>query len=274
VEEIDVSERAAVRGPRTPVRRRVIAVVAVGALAIGALGACRSSFSEPGAAAFVGSTTITEAQVRSAVAGIKDTTQTDEETQRQYLLDLVYIDLLKQYAAQQGIQLAEPTADVKSFFATQSGVKAADASTNPYVLARSRAQSYAESAAAAATPVTPTDAELQPMFGRAVAAKLADPSDFAGFKTAILGFQATGTDGVTKIPFTNYAGLENSLAKLATSDNVTISPRFGQTCTAAPCAGLTYSMLPLSDGQGNTFDTLELPIGGVTSDPPVIDTAQ
>lgn len=235
-------------------RRRIAAVVALGALALGALSACRA---DAGTAAFVGDTRFTQAQINSAVAGTKDAAASRSDLQHQYVTDLVYVQVLRRYAAAQGIDLTEPTADLISQTATDLGAP----ESNPFVKAHAQAQTYGVQLAAKADPVTPTDAELQPMYQRAVAAGLADPKNFAQFKTTILS-----------VPdFARYVGLQKQLEKAVATDNISINPRYAPTCTANPCPGFHYDMLPLGNGQGQQFSSVILPLGPANVTAPVID---
>ena len=228
----------------------------MGALALGGLSACRS---DAGTAAFVGNTRFTDAQVTKAALGVKTPGVSSSDVKHDYVLNLVYIEVLRKYAAATGVTLTEPTADYLSQLATQFDAP----TTDPFVVAQARTRAYAESLAAKATPATPTDAELQPMFQRAVAAQLADPTAFDTFKSTIMGVPG----------FTNFVGLQKELVKSETNDNISINPRYAAPCTASPCSGFQFDMLPLGNGQGQQFSSVILPLGP-DSTPAVLDQSQ
>jgi hypothetical protein len=110
--------------------------------------------------------------------------------------------------------------------------------------------------------VTPTDAQLRPIFERAIVGGLATPDGFAAFKT-----------NISAVPdFTASFGLGQSLAKSEAGDNVEISPRYAQTCDAAPCAGFQYPIEQLGDSGGtHRFNAVVLDLGPALATPAVVD---
>jgi hypothetical protein len=252
-----VTERGLRAGSR---RRRIAAVVALGALAVGVLSACRS---DAGSAAFVGNTRFTDAQVATGVSNINLAQFGNRsDAQRVLVVDLVYTQVLQHYAAENKITLPQPTAEALSAIATKYSVSGKHPEQNLLVQSEAKASAWTAALVAKATPVTPTDAQLQPIFGRAILGGLATADGFAAFKT-----------NISAVPdFTASFGLGQALAKSEAGDNVEISPRYAPACTAAPCAGFQYPIEQLGDSDGtHRFDAVVLNLGPALATPAVVD---
>lgn len=242
--------------------RRIAAVIAMGALAVGVLSACRS---DAGSAAFVGNTRFTDAQVETGISNINLTTLNGRgDAQRVLVTDLVYTQVLQRYADQNNITLPAPTAEALSALVTKYSVPGQKPvpQSNLLVQTEAKAQAWTAALVAKATPVTPTDAQLQPIFQRAIAGGLATADGFAAFKT-----------NISAVPdFTASFGLGQALAKSEASDNVEISPRYAQVCAASPCPGFQYPIEQLGDSSGqHVFNAVVLNLGPALATPAVVD---
>ena len=120
----DVTERVRVLGASP--RRRLIAVAAVGLVAAGVLAGCRS---EPGTAAFVGGTRITDQQVNDGVKTISIPNVGPGPIRQTYVADLAFIALAEHYAKDHKIDLPAVTNDELAQEAQSVGIPAAQATS-------------------------------------------------------------------------------------------------------------------------------------------------
>ena len=226
------------------------------------LSACRS---DAGSAAFVGNTRITDAEVATGVANINYTTlNSRSDAQRVLVVDLVYTQRAEALRRQNHITLPAPPAEALSALVTKYSLpgKKPLPQSNLLVQTEAKASVWTATLVAKATPVNPTDAELQPIFERAIVGGLATPDGFAAFKT-----------NIAAVPdFTASFGLGQALAKSEAGDNVEINPRYAAVCTAAPCAGFQYPIEQLGDSGGtHRFDAVVLNLGPALATPAVLD---
>jgi hypothetical protein len=251
-----VTER--VRVPRVGPRRRLIAVAALGLLGIGALAGCRS---QPGTAAFVGGTRITNAQVEAGVKTISIPNVGPGPVRQTYVADLTFIALAEHYAAANKIALPAVTADELSQEAQSVNIPAAKAASNPVVRALAQSGKDLGTLIQAMKPATPTDAQLMEIFNRAKAAGLTKDT-YAQDKSTIEQIQGLG----------QAVALQNELAKAAKTYKLEISPLYLPTpVPGKPDTGLEFPVLQLQNQQaGVPVTVLGVPLGGSGASPAVV----
>jgi hypothetical protein len=261
VEEIDVSERAAVR---TPVRGRVVAVVALGAVAIGMLSACRSTFTQPGAAAFVGNTTVSQSTVNETAASIPAAAKVSTSTGRtESVTALTFNQLAALYAKDKGYPVARPTTDIISGLGTQLQITdATKAADNKFVQAYSQRAAWLGELITKVTPVTPTDLELRDVYEDVVASG-AQVGAYNDVKAQVAALPGIGS----------ALALRRDLLVAEKQFNLQVNPLYQSTCLKAPCASLEIPLLYISDGNGGEIPAVYLPLT-VSTDPAVLDSAQ
>jgi hypothetical protein len=145
-------------------RARRLAAVAVAALAVTGLSACRSA---PDVAAYVGSAKITEARVGHLVDEAKSKrtagTQVPAPSRQDVVDTLVGLDVLQDIAKQKGIT---PTAVPVDQLAQSLGL----AADSEYVAISVQYRGLLGAVSSGAKPATPTEADLRDVFNRLTAA--------------------------------------------------------------------------------------------------------
>lgn len=253
-----MTERAAVRAGSP--RRRLIAVVALGALALGALAGCRT---DAGTAAFVGHTRVTDAQVNAAVAATPaGVVPAADGLQADVVQKLIFVAIAEQYAAAEHIPAPVITADSYPQYVTQAKLTVSNPAKNPYIVATVAYSAWLNQLLTKTTAGTPTEAQLRYSYDAAVKLGLVDPASqpYAQLKSQI----STLSD------YPQAAALQTSMAGWVKAHDVTVSPRYQPDCAAASCPPLAASLLPLTTPSGQ-YDALVLPLGAVSSDPAVVD---
>jgi hypothetical protein len=258
-----VTQRAAVPA------RRLLAAVALSVVAVGALSACQD---QAGTAAFVGGTRITVGDVEKSVDGILAACDaakasasataaappacgpTAQELRALAVQDKVTIAVASRYAAEHGIK--PPVVDPQEIATTaqQLGIAANDPFINEYVTARAWANALDD----AATPVTPTEAELHGIYDRARSAGVTN-QPYAQVRAPIS--QITGLGQAVAV--------QRELAAAATSYGVSIGPRYQPSAeVGTPAVGL---QLPLLQIQGPAGPVTVLSVDfGQTASPAVV----
>ncbi|HKD97477.1 MAG TPA: hypothetical protein VKB69_07710 [Micromonosporaceae bacterium] len=237
-----MTQRAAVRG------RRLLASLALSAVAVGALSACQG---QPGTAATVGGTRITVDEIERSISGVvaacesaKATATPEpgataapvpppcvppvEELRAFAVQDKVAIEVAKRYAAEHGIKAPTVSDQDVAQTAEQLGVPADNAFVRDFVTATAWANSLDD----ATNPVTPTDADLRGIYDRALRAGITD-QPFPKVRVAISQIQGLG----------QAVGVQRELQAAADKYGVTINPRY------QPAAEI-----------GNPINSLEMPL--------------
>jgi hypothetical protein len=242
---------------RADPRRRL---AAAGALAVVVLGMLAGSRTEAGTAAYVGGVRITDAKVDSVVAAVPANVGASAGDLRDTALtDLTFIEIAKRYAAENHLTLPPVSSDALASQATAMGVSG-DPTANPYVVARTTANTYLNYLTSQAPSVAPTDAEIMPGYQNAVAAGVVPPDQLNAYKQNL--FQ------VPTVP--KAFGLQRALTAAIKKYRITINPRYAPSCSAAPCRPLQFSLLPLQAGAVG-FDAVTLPLTANESNPPVVN---
>jgi hypothetical protein len=274
----DVSERVRVLGSSP--RRRLIAVAAVGLVAVGVLAGCRS---EPGTAAFVGGTRITDqqidAQMDSLTADLQRSQQGASQSPDQsapafdpqaalktycggeascrtsVLEQLVSIDVIKRYLADHKSDTrfstdGDPVGDAQKAIteaATTNKIKPSDLYLNSVL----QFQAYEKQLASKLTPVTPTEADLMAIYQQIKNAGLTTAS-FADVKAQIAQLQGLGQGLAAK---KLLAGAEQTY-------NVSVNPRYVPTPVAGQANfGFQLPTVQVNDQQGRAYTIVGVPLG-------------
>jgi hypothetical protein len=242
-------------------RRRVIAVAALGLLGVGVLAGCRS---EPGTAAFVGGTRITDSQVNDGAKTISVQNVGLGPVRQTYVADLTFIALAEHYARAHKIDLPAVTTQELAQEAEQVNIPAAQATSNPVVRALTQSNKDLGSLLSAMTPATPSDAQLMQIWTRARAAGLTQNS-FATDKPTIQQIQGLG----------QTVALQNEMIKAEKTYNVQVNPKYLPTpIPGTTDNGLEFPVLELQNQQsGGAVTVLGIPLGGTGSSPAVIANA-
>jgi hypothetical protein len=276
----DVTERVRVLGASP--RRRLIAVAAIGLVAVGVLAGCRS---EPGTAAFVGGTRITDQQVKAQLDSLTADLQRSQQQgvasqspdqsapafDRQVALktycggeascrtsvleQLVAIDVIKRYLADHKSDTrfstdGDPVGDAQKAIA-QAAATNKVAPSDLYLNSVLQFQAYEKQLASNLTPVTPTQADLMAIYQQVKDAGLTTAS-FADVKAQIAQLQGLGQGLAVK----------KLLAGAGQTYNVSVNPRYVPT----QVAGLTNSgfQLPtvqVTDQQGRAYTIVGVRLG-------------
>ena len=263
-----MTERAVTRGVRAgSARRRIIGVIALGALAVGALSACRT---EAGAASFVGNTKISESFVDNVAASVPAAAQIPKDQVRALAVDYQTFNVLAaKLAKDKGWGTATASADEVQQFGQQLGLSAGAAQDNAFIQVLTQADAWKSLLASKVTPAKPTpDAERQ-VYDNLVASQAVDPSTpFASVQGQIAQIQV----------FPQAMGLQNELEKAAKTYDVSINPRYAQPCTdaskvtSATCSAFEIPLLQIQGQSGQAIPALYLRIG--ENGPGVIDQVQ
>jgi len=198
---------------RVRLRRFVLFAIFSVVAAVGLAG-CQA---QPGTAAYVGSTRITDTQVDQTVAKIQsDLAKYHPETTfgigdlRTYVVQrLVINELSRQYATEKNISL--PTPDYQSA-SSQIGLPADD----PLVTLSADEDGYRKALLAKATPQQPTEDEIKGIYDK-VTASVGNLGDYATVRPQIVALP-------TLAP---ALGLKSELTDAAKRYGVGISPRYG-----------------------------------------------
>jgi hypothetical protein len=282
-----VTERAEVRGGRP--RRRFAAIAAIGLLAVGVLAGCQS---QPGSAAFVGSTRITDSQVnaqltslvtdlkrataQSAAANGQSAPPFDSTTAlkaycggttgcRQAILEqIVAIDVIKRYLTDhksdpQFSTSGDPIADAQKSL-DQSIATNKVPPNDVYFRSLLTYQAYLKQLTANLKPAVATNAELMSMYEQAKAQGLTTAT-FDQVKPTLQGLQGLG-QALTAARLLSGAGK---------TYGVDVSPRYIPTQVAGePNFGFQVPILQVSDQQGGQHTLLGVTtntIDAITSTP-------
>ena len=252
----DVTERVRVLGASP--RRRLIAVAAIGLVAVGVLAGCRS---EPGTAAFIAGTRITDQQINDGVKTISIPNVGPGPVRQTYVADLAFIALAEHYAKDHQIDLPAVTNDELSQEAQSVGIPAGEATTNPVVRALTQSAKDLSTLIDKATPAKPTEAQLMEIYNRAKAAGLTTDT-YAQDRATIAQIQGLG----------QAVAVQNEMAKATSTYGLEISPRYLPTPVSGKADnGLEIPVLQLQNQQtGAPTTVLGIPLGGPGASPAVI----
>ncbi len=252
----DVTERVRVLGASP--RRRLIAVAAIGLAAVGVLAGCRS---EPGTAAFIAGTRITDQQINDGVKTISIPNVGPGPVRQTYVADLAFIALAEHYAKDHQIKLPAVTNDELSQEAQSVGIPAGEATTNPVVRALTQSAKDLSTLIDKATPAKPTEAQLMEIYNRAKAAGLTTDT-YAQDRATIAQIQGLG----------QAVAVQNEMAKATSTYGLEISPRYLPTPVSGKADnGLEIPVLQLQNQQtGAPTTVLGIPLGGPGASPAVI----
>jgi hypothetical protein len=209
-------------------RARRFAAVAVAALAVTGLSACRS---EPDVAAYVGADKITEARVDHLVDEAKSKraagTQAPAVTRQDVVDTLVGLDVMQEIAKQRGIT---PTAVPVDQLAQSLGL----AADSEYVALSVQYRGLLSAVSSGAKPATPTEADMRDVYNRLTAAG-GNPNGqtFEQFAGSI-----SGQDQQT---LQQNIGLRNDLEPQIAKLNTVVNPKYN-----AP----QLPLVSLQDAQG------------------------
>jgi hypothetical protein len=240
--ETIVTERAAARGLRSARNRgRVVAVIAMGVLATVALSACRS---EPGAAAFVGPTRITNAHISQVIKSVPaGSGLTGDDAKKLAIEDTTFNDLVAKLAKDKGYGSVTPDQAEISQIATQLKISTAAAASNEFIKLLAQTTAWEKLLVAKLPPVTPTDADLREVFDNLQKANVIQAGvTYEQAKSTIAGIQGIGT------AFT----VRDAVVAAAKKYDVSINPRWAAPCSTAPCSAVTIQLLPLQSSQDGT----------------------
>jgi hypothetical protein len=234
--------------------RRLASAVAVAALAVSGLAACRS---EPTVAAYVGQDRITEDRVSGVLDNARQNKitaaqgQQASEIKRQDVVDtLVGLDVMRQIAKRRGLT-ATPldSAQVAQAVGLKAGAE--------YVALYTEYRGLLSAAGASGKPAQPTEADLRDVYNRLTAAgaipKGASFEQFAG--------SISTTDQQT---LAQNIGLRNDLQPEIAKLNTVVNPKY------------TVPELPLVSAQGPDGQALPLvvlPFAKRTGSPTVVDAS-
>ena len=244
-------------------RARRVAVTAVAAaLAVTGLAACQN---EPGVAAYVGDTRITEDRVDAIYTEARDkltasVARTGQEqggqasgpvempvTRRDIVTNLVGLDVLRGIAQQRNLQPAQiPVEQV----AQGVGLPA----DTEYVRTFSEYRGYLDAFARTVTPAAPSDADLMDVYERLKAGGAQTGGDFAAFKSSI-GEQDQQV-------LAENIGLRNALGEAAAAANARVNPRYGDA---------EMQLVTFRNEQGQTRPLVVLTFNADTGEPAVVD---
>jgi hypothetical protein len=249
-----VTERAAVRGFR-PGRTRIVAVVAMGALALGGLSACRT---DAGSAGFVGNSRITDSHLESIASGAGTPAAVPKSAvEGAALQNIIYNDVAARYAKEHGVKTPAVTSAQLTAVAQEFGSKL----TSEFTKIAAQADAWNVALTGDTKAVTPTDAELMAIYQRAVTANVAPPNQFAATKPEILAVPDLG----------QAVGLQRALDAAVRRYNVSINPRFQPACASTPCDEFSIPVLQLENQSGAVFNAVVLPLDPAGAEPPVLD---
>ena len=224
-------------------RTRLLAVLA---LAGCLLAGCRS---EPGVAAYVGDTKITEAEVTRvydatvAAFGVAVKEQggpADAQapiTRKYVVTALVAREVFRNAAREKGVSPTDLPAD-------QVG-QSLGLPPSEFVTVFTEYLAYRDGLTADATPGTPTEEDLHGVYERLIASGALEPDQsFADFRTALTG------QNLQSIALTVAA--RNLLAPIVESADVVVNPRY---------APVELDLLGVRDQQGGRHALIVLPVG-------------
>lgn len=253
--------------------RRLVAAAALSVVALGALAACAG---QPGAAAIVGQNRITTAQVDDATDGVITQCDADRASAAaaansavasQQLppicgagvddlrsLDLQYrvtTAVASRYAAEKGI--TAPVVDPATVEQYRKGLGLDTA--YPFLTDLVTAQAWVDKLKQAATPVTPTDAELMDIYNIGKAEGVTTDT-YAQDKPIIAQIDGLG----------QALAVQRELTDAASRYGVSISPRFQPTATlGAAASGVQIPLLEVSGPGGNEVTVLSVDFGKSSS---------
>ena len=247
--------------------RRLAVTAAVAALAATGLTACDR---QPGIAAYVGDTRITEARVDAiyteardkltelvARAGAANGAQAGQAgqpvempvTRRDVVTNLVGLDVLRGIAAERNITPTEVPAEQ---IAQSVGLPV----DTEYIRTFAEYRSYLDAFAQSVQPAAPSDADLRDVFDRLRAGGgLSNPADtFESFKGSI------GPEDQQVLA--QNIGLRNALTDAATAANARVNPRYGDA---------EMELVTFRNAQGQTQPLVVLSFNADTGEPAVVD---
>jgi hypothetical protein len=242
---------------RSP-RRRLTAIAAVGAVALGLLAGCRT---DAGSAAYVGNTRITTDQVDTIAEAVPG--QSDLSGPRVTAANLsVFNAAAAKYAASKGIPAPDITQDAIAAVANQQGITdpKAIAKARPWLKLEAETGAWVDTLMKSVQATTPTDADLRRLFTE-LKADFQPGTTFDQAKAALL-----------QVPnLAQGVALRNQLEPAFKSYNISISPMYANNCVKAPCPAPYIPLVQLQTQSGGNIDVVNLPLTSGTASPPVVD---
>lgn len=232
---------------RAAVRRRVVAVIAMGALAVGGLTACRT---DSGSAAYVGNTRISNADVDGIVASLpKNGPVTAEEARQLTITYGAFNALAAKVAASKGLGTAKPDKTEITGIASELKVDP----SNKFVQTIAQGDAWRTLLMSKAPKVTPNDVELKQIYQNLVSAG----NVFQGTPPS---FEEVRSELLTIPDLDQGVGLYREMTAAAAKSNISVNPRYAAPCTASPCASLEFPVfaVALQSGQSVTVLNLQL----------------
>ncbi len=229
--------------------QRIRRFVMVAAILLGGvtLAGCQS---QPGTAAYVGDTRITDSQVESLVATIQadiDKSHPGSTVPAGDLREIVvehsvFNELAKRYAAEKGIAVAHPDYKAAS---DQIGLPADD----PYVRLSADEDAYRTALLSKVTPVQPTEADIRAVYDK-VTKVVSNVGPYEQVRPAIVALPSLAP----------ALGLRAALSDAANRYDVGVSPRYQPLELALTMVGTNPSVAIVT-----------LPVGKVSGSPAVRD---
>jgi hypothetical protein len=238
-----VTERVALRGRGLrPAGRRVVALVAMGGLALTALSACRS---EAGSAAYVGNVRISDSYINTTLSGLPGTMSTADKisTKQAIVTYKAFDEVAAHYAADKGYGTVTPTREQLDDFAAQVGIDPVKDPNNEVVKIVAQERAWVQFLTSKTPKSAPTEADLQEVYDELVAEKQISGQTFAQLKSQIAGVPGLGAAGVLR------RGLEATAKKY----HVEINPRYAIPCPQGQttCSDTRVSLLGIPTQQGS-----------------------
>ena len=257
-----VTERGAVRGLRSGrTRGRIVALIAMGALALTALSACRN---DSGAAAFVDQTKITSSYVDGVVNSVPAEVLTKLGATKAALQENVaesatFSAVAKQFAKDKGYSTPPTSPSAVTQVAQGYGLPA----NNAFVKLTVEASTWRAYLLSKQPTRAATEAEYQQVF--------ADASK-EGVVPAGTTYEAARSELQQIAPDTGTASaLRADLAAAIKKYDVSVNPRYTGTCSRSACTGLEFPIQVVQlPNSGGAFYANFVNMGG-TANPAVLD---
>lgn len=240
---------------RSP-RRRLVAIAALGVLAVSALAACRT---DAGTAAWVGNTRISDDQVDTIAESIPSKVLDPASARVFTMTELVFNEAAARYAKSKGIAAPAVTDTTRSTVAQQLGI-ANDPNKFPVVALHAMTNEWLALLLAQQPSTAPSDADLQALFNELK----------VDFPPGTTFDQARQT--LLQVPNLPQAvSLRNSMTPSLKSDNIQISPRYANNCTKAPCPAPAVPLAYVTTSDGTQINVVVLPLTSSNASPAAID---
>jgi hypothetical protein len=234
----------------------------MGALAMSVLTACRTN---AGAAVLIGNTTISEAQIDKAVAGLPSGVAGTTADARNFLTSIkAFNEVARRLAKDKNYGSVTPTsADITSLGA-QLKLDPAASAKNEFVLDYAQAVEWRTLLLSKMPDKAPTEAGLMEAF--------ANLTNQQAFQAGTTYAQAKPTIA-TQIPGLGQAiELQSELEATAKTYDITVNPRYFPACSHAPCGALSFPVFEFTPpGGSQQFEILFLQMGESAS-PAVLDS--